>query len=38
MFHSVLLPDSHQEEAQSNDNENETMRSSQEWTNSEIQK
>jgi len=39
MFHSVmLLPDNHQEEAQSNGNENETMRSSQEWTNSKIQK
>lgn len=38
-FHSVmLLPDNHQEEVQNNGNENETMRSSREWTNSEIQK
>lgn len=39
MFHSVmLLPDNRQEEARSSGNENETMRSSQEWANSGIQK
>lgn len=38
-FHSVvLLPDNHQEEAQSNGEENETTGSSQEQANSEIQK
>lgn len=39
VVHSVMLfPDTHQEEAQSHGNENETIGSSQEQANSEIQK